>query len=199
LSLTIDSKDPNLETISRLRKDCDRLAELMMSILAYSRSSEYTMTPVNLVQLLKSQMDRMQVQIERAKVEVDFQADSNCPNVLGNARALEQVFNNLIGNALQAMSEKGGQLILRINKIDPLIKMNNEKWKSLKVSVIDNGPGIPKEIQERIFQPYFTTNQSGTGLGLPITKRIITAHRGTITLESFPGGTVFHVILPTCE
>lgn len=81
----------------------------------------------------------------------------------------------------------------------PLPNSNNEKWKSVEISVIDTGPGIPKEFQERIFQPYFTTNQSGTGLGLPITKRIITAHRGTISLESFPGGTVFRVILPACD
>lgn len=199
LALNLDPHDPNLETIIRLQRDCDRLAELMRSILANSRTSDYTMTPVNLVQLLKSQLDRMQTQIERANVHYSYQADPDCPNVYGNARALEQVFNNLINNAIQAMSEKGGQLVLRINKMASLPNSNNEKWKSVEISVIDTGPGIPKEFQERIFQPYFTTNQSGTGLGLPITKRIITAHRGTISLESFPGGTVFRVILPACD
>jgi signal transduction histidine kinase len=65
--------------------------------------------------------------------------------------------------------------------------------------VADTGPGIPKELQDRVFHPFFTTERGGTGLGLAIAKRIITSHRGTIRLTSFPGGTIFHVQLPQDE
>jgi signal transduction histidine kinase len=69
----------------------------------------------------------------------------------------------------------------------------------LEVSVADTGPGIPKELQDRVFNPFFTTERGGTGLGLAIAKRIITAHKGIIRLTSFPGGTIFHVQLPQDE
>jgi signal transduction histidine kinase len=66
----------------------------------------------------------------------------------------------------------------------------------VETSVADTGPGIAKELQDRIFEPYFTTERSGTGLGLAIAKRIVTAHNGTIKLDSFPGGTVFSIRIP---
>ena len=68
-----------------------------------------------------------------------------------------------------------------------------------EVIVADSGPGIPDDIKARIFEPFVTTNTSGTGLGLAITKRIVSAHKGTINLESYPGGTMFHVLLPKAE
>jgi signal transduction histidine kinase len=62
--------------------------------------------------------------------------------------------------------------------------------------VADTGPGIPRELQDRVFHPFFTTERNGTGLGLAIAKRVVTAHKGNIWLESFPVGTVFHVRFP---
>ena len=66
----------------------------------------------------------------------------------------------------------------------------------VEISLADTGPGIPMEIQDKVFQPFFTTRASGTGLGLAIAKRIIIFHRGNINLESFPGGTIFKITLP---
>ena len=67
----------------------------------------------------------------------------------------------------------------------------------IKITVADNGTGIPDEIRDRIFEPFVTTNKiHGTGLGLAITKRILVAHRGSIHVDSFPGGTVFTLLLP---
>ena len=124
-------------------------------------------------------------------IEYSFQADPECKPILGNLRALEQVFSNLINNALQAMGEGGGALAIRVQRL-----YSPEGKAYTEVSIADTGPGIPKELQEKIFLPFFTTHQSGTGLGLAITKRILTAHKGTILLNSFPGGTIFQVQLP---
>jgi signal transduction histidine kinase len=66
----------------------------------------------------------------------------------------------------------------------------------VEINVIDDGPGIPDELIDRIFEPFVTTNRNGTGLGLSIAKRIVTAHKGTIRANSVPGGTVFQVIFP---
>jgi signal transduction histidine kinase len=66
----------------------------------------------------------------------------------------------------------------------------------VEISISDNGPGIPEDVKERIFEPFVTTRKMGTGLGLAITKQIVNAHKGSIKVDSFPGGTVFTVQLP---
>jgi two-component system, NtrC family, sensor histidine kinase AtoS len=112
--------------------------------------------------------------------------------VYGDPRSLEQVFTNLISNAVNAMSGKGGALVIKIGMEDPLLDPPQ-----LKITVTDNGSGIPDEIREHIFEPFVTTNKiHGTGLGLAITKRILIVHRGSINVESFPGGTIFTILLP---
>jgi signal transduction histidine kinase len=110
--------------------------------------------------------------------------------VAGDARALEQVFTNLIGNAVEAMSKTGGNLAIRM---EPIFAIPNRP--QVLVTVSDDGPGIPDDIRERIFEPFVTTKIQGTGLGLAITKRIVTAHHGGIQVNTFPGGTMFEVTL----
>jgi two-component system, NtrC family, sensor histidine kinase AtoS len=142
--------------------------------------------------------------MERMNVQGSLQVAPDCPPIIGSPRALEQVFINLINNAVQAMSDSGGQLMIKVQQapeedlLDILISKRDHS-RYVEINVIDTGPGIPQEYQERIFQPFYTTNMSGTGLGLAIAKRIITAHRGNISVTSFPGGTVFRVFLPASE
>jgi signal transduction histidine kinase len=101
------------------------------------------------------------------------------------------VFINLINNAMDAMSKNGGLLAIRLVLCDEI-----KNRPQIEITISDNGPGIPDEIKDRIFEPFVTNNPKGTGLGLAITKRIITAHQGSIRLTTFPGGTVFHIYLP---
>lgn len=206
MELNMAPGDSNLEVINRLKQDCDRLEEQMKSVLSFSRPTGYDMSPLDINELLKRLLERMHPHIARANVEYHLQTDPNCPPIQGNLRALEQVFNNLINNAVQAMGEKGGRLALRVHAVTPSV--NNERHKQadpakekpyVEITVADTGPGIPKDMLERIFQPFFTTNRNGTGLGLAITKRIINAHKGTIQVTSVPGGTVFHVELPITD
>ena len=124
-------------------------------------------------------------------VEDTIKIVPECPNIRGNPRALEQVFTNLITNALQVMRDTGGKLAV---KIQPVRSVENKLF--VETSVADTGPGIPPEIQAKIFEPYYTTEKSGTGLGLAIASRIIEVHKGTIEVKSFPGGSVFQVRLP---
>jgi two-component system sensor histidine kinase AtoS len=206
MELNLPPDDPNQEVINRLKLDCDRLEEQMKSLLSFSRPTGYEMTQLDINELLKRLLERMHPHIARANVKYHLQTDPNCPPIQGNLRALEQVFNNLINNAVQAMGDKGGRLALRVHAVTRsgeaahLKPGDPPKEKPyVEITVADTGPGIPKENQERIFQPFFTTNRNGTGLGLAITKRIINAHNGTIHATSVPGGTVFHVELPISE
>ncbi|OGO38992.1 MAG: hypothetical protein A2W35_02860 [Chloroflexi bacterium RBG_16_57_11] len=190
LAMNLPEGDPNQDVIARMLQDSDRLAELIKSVLAFSRPMDYEMEPVDLPLLLKRLIERLRPRITHLNVAYELTAEPDCPPIRGNLRALEQVFSNLITNALQAMGGKGGNLFIKIQPV------HHEGHEYIEVSVADTGPGIPMELQERVFHPFFTTERGGTGLGLAIVKRIITAHKGTIRLTSFPGGTIFHVQIP---
>lgn len=194
LALNLPPEDANQEALARMLQDCDRLAELMKSVLAFSRPVEYDLSTLDLPQLLRRLLERLQPRLTRMNVQYTLHIEPDCPSIRGDLRALEQVFDNLISNALQAMGKAGGRLGI---KVQPVVSPEGRRY--LETSIADTGPGIPREIQERIFQPFFTTERSGTGLGLAITKRIITAHKGTIRLESIPGGTVFSIQLPVIQ
>ncbi len=191
MAVSLKPDDPEQAPISRMQQDCDRLEELIKSVLAFSKPQEYAMEPLELGLLLQRLLDRLRRRISTQKIETDLQVEPGCPLVSGNARALEQVFYNLMNNAVQAMGENGGLLSLKVQEVP-----SEEGTPMVEVFVADTGPGIPKEVQDRVFQPFFTTKQSGTGLGLAISKRILHAHKGNIRLSSFPGGTIFHILLP---
>jgi two-component system sensor histidine kinase AtoS len=194
MGYNLPNDDPNQEIISRLQADCDRLGELMKSVLAFSRPTEYEMEAVAIGPLLNRLLERQRSRNATPPIQTHMQIEPGTPAVRGNARALEQVFSNLITNAAQAMSDTGGSIAVKVRQV-----VAGEERRYIQIDVADNGPGIPKELQERIFQPFFTTKPNGTGLGLAITKRIITAHKGNIQVSSFPGGTVFHVQIPAME
>ncbi len=186
--------DPRQDQIGRMLQDCDRLAELIKSVLGYSKPMEYTMEPLDLGPLVKRLVEWQRAKLNHAMIQCELQLDEDCAQISGNSRALEQVFNNLVTNAIQAMEGMTGAVTVKVSQI-----RSEEGLPYVEVSVADNGPGIPKEIQEKIFQPFITTKRNGNGLGLSIAKRIVTAHKGKIRLTSFPGGTVFRVLLPILE
>jgi PAS domain S-box-containing protein len=190
LSATLGEDDPNQDNLSRLQNDCVRLNHLMESVLNFSRNTQYTFEPVDLRLLLQRIIDRWRPRFSKVNVTPFFHAEEQIPLAYADPRALEQVFTNLIGNAIEAMSKNGGSLALRIAPRNVIPNRSQ-----VVVTVSDDGPGIPDEVRERIFEPFVTTKSNGTGLGLAITKRIVTAHHGSIQCTSFPGGTMFEVTL----
>lgn len=186
--------DPRQQDIECMIQDCDRLAELIKSVLAFSKPIDYEMENVDLDHMLRHLLERLHARITRSKVEYDLQISPELPSVYGNMHALEQVINNLVSNALQAMEPEGGRLVIKAQPTQ-----TPEGRQLIEISIADTGHGIPRENQERIFQPFYTTKKKGTGLGLAVSKRILTAHKGTIRLTSFPGGTIFHIQLPASK
>ena len=172
--------------------DCDRLTHIVDTVLTFSKSQSYHRTPLDLPQLIGQILNRWVPRMKRTSVTHVLKVESGLPSVLGDARALGQVFNNLISNSVRAMEESnGGVLSVRLK---PIQKTTGSI--GVQVDVLDTGPGIPSEVRGHIFEPFFTTKPDGTGLGLSITKQIITMHEGTITLVPLPEGTSFQVILP---
>jgi PAS domain S-box-containing protein len=186
--------DPNQEVINKIQGDCNRLDHLMESVLAFSRPMEHRFEPVDIGILLIRLMDRYRPRMTRLNIVPFIQVEEKCPKGMGDARALERVFINLINNAIDAMNKDGGTLAIRVSVSNAVTN-----HPQIEVAVSDNGPGIPDEIREKLFEPFVTSKQKGTGLGLAITKRIVTAHQGSITVNTFPGGTVFHVYLPAIQ
>lgn len=195
MAMKIPEEDPIQNQIANLKQDCDRLADLMTSVLSFSKSREYRMEAINIEEYLVGILARWQPRLSRYHISHRVQVAKDTPPVYGDRRALEQVFTNLISNAIEAMKgQEEGTLALKAEH-----KTLSELLDVVQIDISDTGPGIPPNIQKRIFEPFFTTNSNGTGLGLAITKRIITAHNGQITVNSFPGGTVFQLSLPVAD
>ena len=178
--------------VAEIASSAERISSLITSVKTYShmdRSSEHKLTDVregldNTLEMLGHKLEAKGVQLER-----DYQED--LPVVTANAGELNQVWTNLIDNAIDAVGEQG---TLRIE--------SKQEELGIVVSVIDDGPGIPDELRQRIFEPFFTTTKEvgqGTGLGLDIAMRIVKTHRGRIDIQSKPGRTEMRVHLPASK
>lgn len=191
LAINLPQDDPNQQNIARIEEDCERLTSLVKSSLTFVRPMEYKLESIPLDQLISNLLERWRSRLVKLNIKYQVQADKLVPNIDGDYRALEQVFTNLINNAIEAMETSGGMLSIKIRNAT-----EGEEQAHIEVSISDTGPGIPAELREKIFEPFFTTKQHGTGLGLAIVKRIVTAHKGSIYVNSILGGTNFVVQFP---
>jgi PAS domain S-box-containing protein len=192
LASEFDADDQKLEACQRIQNDCTRLNHLMESILTSSRPMEAHFEPVDLPKLLRKLIDRWRPRLAKVNVKQFSEFAADTPLIRGDTRSLEQVFINLISNAAEVMEKRGGGTLSI--KTAPVNQIRN--LPQVEISVTDDGPGIPDDIRDHIFEPFVSNKPRGTGLGLAITKQIVTAHHGSIKVSTFPGGTVFSVILP---
>ncbi len=165
-----------------------RIEHTVSNLLNFSRPTSTRPEPTSLNHSLRHVVELAHYQLRRNRVEVVFDLAQPEPVVLADHFQMEQLFLNLILNAVQAMPS-GGTVTLRTRTTDG----------RAVAEVADTGVGIPDEIRERIFDPFFSTREvgQGTGLGLAVSYTIVTAHRGTIEVESQVGrGATFRVILP---
>jgi signal transduction histidine kinase len=120
-------------------------------------------------------------------VEVKREFDPKLPRIFAHGSELNQVWTNLIDNAIDAMGGKGELVIRTSRELDFVL-----------VEIVDNGPGIPDAVKPHLFEPFFTTKAvgDGTGIGLDTVYRIVRGHGGEVSFESQPGRTSFQVRLP---
>jgi signal transduction histidine kinase len=197
LALKFSADDPRQEILSRMMDDCERIDALMKSVLGAARNQvrEQDMTRVEIRPLLEGLLAGARRRLDEAKVTAQLDVGRDTPPVWGNRRAVEQIFTNLVNNAVQEMqAHGGGRLALQAKLTHPPLRSQA----FVEISVADSGPGIPPEFLSQIFKPYFSTHQhqQGTGLGLAITQQLVNQHKGQIEVKSFTGGTVFTVLLP---
>jgi signal transduction histidine kinase len=168
-----------------------RISDLIQAVKSYSYMDHSPVAEVDVEKGIDVTLRMFQHQLKHG-VEVSRQFAGNLPRIRANGSELNQVWTNLIDNALDAMASitAGGPKTLSVRTCT--------EPSGILVEIGDNGPGIPADVQSRIFEPFFTTKSvgEGTGLGLDIVQRIIRNHKGSIRVESKPGRTVFQVRLP---
>lgn len=180
--------DPGAEERIRvIREEIDRLHEILREWLGLTAPEDQTEGEAGVEEVLDSVARLLRVEARHQNVELIVERSGDLGAVPLPPAGLRQVLLNLSLNALQAMP-RGGQLQLSAHREED----------RLVLDVSDSGLGIPDEISDRVFDFHFTTRSDGSGLGLPICKRLVEGAGGTISFESTPGeGTVFHITLPS--
>jgi signal transduction histidine kinase/ActR/RegA family two-component response regulator len=175
---------------------------LVQQILSFSRQHEHLSTPVLLQSIIKEVLDLCR-SIIPADIKIKQDIETNCGTISADATQIHQILMNLITNAYHAVMEAGGEITVSLREVtvDPHEQLTFllKKGTYAMLTISDNGIGMSKEVQGKIFDPYFTTKEKGrgTGLGLAVTYAIIKEHQGEINVYSEPGkGTEFKIFLP---
>jgi signal transduction histidine kinase len=179
-----------------------RITRIIQRLLDFTRRKVGAAAPadVNLNDIAQSTIELLAGQFSSARVKVRFERSGKPPRVAGDSDRLQQVLINLLLNAVQAMPD-GGALVVEtgtVRRARPGLEGGAEQ-DFVSIAVTDTGVGIPADIKDRIFDPFYTTKegQGGTGLGLAVVSGIVKEHDGWIDVDDAkPGGTVFRVFLP---
>jgi signal transduction histidine kinase len=176
---------------SEIQDAATRISGLVSAIKGFTHMDQAAVAePVDLVRGLSDTIVVLKSKARAKSVAVAVRAEPGLPRVRGFAAELNQIWGNLIDNALDAVPDSG--------RIEVLASCEGQR---VTVFVVDNGAGIPAPIRDRIFDPFFTTKPvgQGTGLGLDIVRRLVRHNDGEIYVESQPGRTEFRVVLPVAE
>ncbi len=183
--------DSRRQDLDDVLKELDRIEQIITDLLLFARPQAPRPVPTNAREVLDKVLDNLTLRCREAGVEVERDFDEELPNVLIDPDMAQQVFLNLAINALQAMPE-GGTL-----KMSTGLRRTRSKKAYVDVVVADTGAGIPDEVKDKIFDPFYTTRSMGTGLGLSISLQIAREHGGNLTARnSAQGGAVFKFSLP---
>jgi two-component system sensor histidine kinase PilS (NtrC family) len=179
-------------------READRLSRLLSEFLDFARVRVARREPIDVAQLAVGAVRLVQAHPDRPEgVSVTCVATEGVHFVEGDEDLLHRAVFNLLLNALQASPEHGGvRLEVSDAAPDQLDVGNTFPAGGVALSVSDDGAGIPVEIRDRLFDPFFTTRPGGSGLGLAVVHRAVDAHRGLVLLDSGPTGTRFTVVLP---
>lgn len=186
LTKELAGEEDKLAILKDISSGVDSLTALVRDLLEYSKPAQLRRSQCTLSDIVRTSMNKVTDRLERVNVEIDLEGGES--PVLLDSEKITRVLVNLITNAAEAMPEGGS------------LKMSSRfcrDTRALRLRVVDTGCGIKPQHLEHIFDPFYTTKQQGTGLGMCICKKLVEAHGGTIVVSSEPGkGTDVEVILP---
>jgi len=191
--LDLELKDLDLKEYTQIIiAESDRLQDLMDKMLGPNKPAQKCW--LNIHQSLERIRQLVNAETsDRISLTADY--DPSIPEIFADQNQLIQAFLNIVRNAVQAF-QGDGEIIIR-TRIQRRMTIGRKRYKlSIKIDIIDNGPGINPELMEQIFYPMITGRAEGTGLGLSIAQSLINMHNGLIECDSEPGHTVFSIYLP---
>lgn len=188
-----DLDDDARTDLNYIHNQAERAARIVTNLLTFAREHQPQRVSVDINKVIDDTLSLHSYHLRVDNVKVNRQLEPTLPSTVADPYQLQQVFLNLIGNAHQAMAEKGGgTLSVKSERVDG----------EIKVTISDTGSGIPQHLLGRIFDPFFTTKPvgKGTGLGLSICYNILQDHGGNIWVSSVPNeGTTFNLMLPIVQ
>ena len=192
LGRKLPTEDPVAKELADyISSEVNRLNSLVSRFLSFAKPLDLKKEPEDILQIVEHALKAVQEHCPASKVEVERAYSTEIPTVPVDAELTEQVFKNLIFNAYEAMEPVGGRLRVEVSK------EFSDGRRGVEVAFSDTGPGVPPDLREQIFNPFFTTKSNGVGLGLSIVSKIVDDHGGWIRVEPVPGeGACFRVFLP---
>lgn len=175
-----------------IMKEADRLQSLMDRLLTPHRLPQPA--PLNIHEVIERVRSLILAEY-RQGIVIRRDYDTSVPLLHGDKEQMIQVVLNIVRNAAQAMNANG-QITLRTRVARQVTLLRKRHKHALELSILDNGPGVPEEIRDRIFYPLVSGRDGGSGLGLTLAQTFVTQHGGTIAFESKPGSTTFKLLLP---
>jgi signal transduction histidine kinase len=183
---------PDRAGLELIADEAERMKAIVSGLLDYARVEKETRGPTAPAHVIRHVAALMQPQLRRARVRLELEVPDDLPEVAADAHALQQVLVNLVQNAAQAMQPGGGAVRARASRAPGDV--------AVLVEVIDEGPGIPADERGRIFDAFYTTKEAGvgTGLGLAVSKHLVSTFGGTIAVGEGGGGrgACFRVMIP---
>jgi signal transduction histidine kinase/FixJ family two-component response regulator len=178
------------ENYQKLAEDeLDRLMSTVQRMLDFYRPGTLSRTPTDVAELIRRVLDLLEKQLSGGGVIVEEDIATNLPPVNVVSNQIQQVFFNITLNAMEAMKE-GGVLGIKARSVND----------NIEITFQDNGPGVPEDLRDKIFEPFISLREDGTGLGLSVSYGILTAHGGSLELESSNSqGACFKVFIPVKE
>jgi signal transduction histidine kinase len=182
----------NVEYAKVALDELQRVEKSVSHLLKYAKEEDYSFDNFNLASILDASLTQMRAKLETKNVSISRNYIGG-PTVRADADKLRQVFTNIIDNAIDAMEANASD-----RHLDITIRSNNPGMAT--VTIRDNGCGIPEDKLAKIFNPFYTTKQTGTGLGMGIAKKVVDSHRGKIEVNSRVGeGTELSISIPLAD
>jgi PAS domain S-box-containing protein len=202
----ISREHPVRSNLDQIVKAGKRARNLVQQILAFSRKLEQERRPIHLHAIVDEALQLLKATLPTT-IEISTNIHSGCSPILADPTQMHQIILNLATNAAHAIGDHGGCMKIELEQVSLNGHFSTASGELMpgtyiRLSISDTGPGIPPEVQKRIFEPYFTTKSvgQGSGLGLAVVHGIVQSHGGGISVANMPGsGACFEVYLPCCS
>ncbi|MBI5747138.1 MAG: PAS domain S-box protein [Nitrospirae bacterium] len=196
LSKKMEKDDPRQGVVEAINNELKDMNRLIDELLSFGRKTALNLQPVRIDQLINKLLMPIIDQAKVPKPDVKLYMEEGIPEVMIDEVLMRQAIGNIVQNAVEAMPG-GGMLEIRVKTGLVLKEIGSRR---LEIFISDTGSGMPKERLDKIFLPFFTTKEKGTGLGLALSHKVIMSHNGSIEVESQEGkGTVFRLYIPFRE